>query len=143
MNDIMNELYTCTKKTLKETIAFQLPNYHNNGFIEKTYGKSKGMINLYRINIVPIHYVQYHVPKQRNNHICKYTKKGRKTIHTGLECMNYEIIRKIVEQPFWQETVELNDVIIPKCACQYGKCYISGIEINEDNINFIHKTHKQ
>lgn len=99
------------------------------------------MINLYGMNIVPIAYVQFHKPKQVNNKICKYTKIGREEIHTGLECMNYETIKDIVKKPFWQETVELNDVIIPKCAGQRGKCYFSDIKINAKNIDFIHEKH--
>ncbi len=99
------------------------------------------MINLYGMNIVPINYVQFHKPDQAKNTICKYTESGRKEIHTGLECMNYETIKDIVKNPFWQETVELNDVIIPKCASQYGKCYVSKIDIKVENIDFIHKKH--
>ena len=139
MNDISNELYRIAHKTLKETIVLQAPNYLNNGFIERTYGKSKCMKNLYGMNIVPISYVQYHKPKQVQNTICKYTISGRKEIHTGLECMNYETIKDIVKNPFWQETVELNDVIIPKCASQYGKCYVSDKVINSADIDFVHK----
>jgi len=139
MNDIRNDLNYSMIKTLKETIVFQIPNYLNNGFIKKTYGKSKCIINLYGMNIVPIAYVQYKKPMQVNNKVCKYTKSGRLTIHAGLECMNYETIKDIVRNPFWKETVELNDVIIPRCASQYGKCYLSGIKINANNIDFIHK----
>lgn len=141
MNSIQKDLYCIMKKTLRETIVLQVPNYLNNGFIKRTYGKSKCMINLYGMNIVPIAFVQFHKPRQVSNKICKYTKSGRKEIHTGLECMNYETIKDIVKNPFWQETVELNDVIIPKCAGQRGKCYFSDIKINVKNIDFIHKKH--
>lgn len=141
MSNIYEEIHSAVKKTLRETRVLQVPNYLNNGFIEKTYSKSKCMINLYGINIVPIGYVQFHKPTQVRNTICKYTESGRKEIHTGLECMNYETIKDIVRKPFWQETVELNDVIIPRCASQYGKCYISGIDIKSENIDFIHKEH--
>lgn len=141
MKDVYYKLHYIIKKTLREKTVLQIPNYLNNGFIEKTYGKSKCMINLYGINIVPISYVQYHKPMQVKNTICKFTKSGRNEIHTGLECMNYETIKDIVEHPYWQETVELNDVIIPKCASQYGKCYVSDVVINSNNIEFIHKKH--
>ena len=139
LSDIYKELKYIIKKTLKETTILQVPNYLNNGFIEKTYGKSKCMISLYGMNIVPISYVQYKIPKQVSNKVCKYTESGRRLIHTGLECMNYETIKNIVKKPFWQETVELNDVIIPKCASQYGRCYVSNVIINDDNIDYIHK----
>lgn len=125
MNYISEGLYYIRKKALKETIVFQIPNYFNNGFVENIYGKSKQMINLYGINIVPISYVQYKIPMQRKSSVNKYTKVGREEIHTDLECMNYETIKDIVNNPFYDETVELNDVIIPRCASQYGKCYVS------------------
>ena len=73
----------------------------------------------------------------KNNNVCKYTKTGRNEIHIGLECMDYEIIKEIVNNPFDEETVELNDVIIPKCASQYGLCYITGINIKRENLDFI------
>lgn len=139
MNDIKDNLNRVVTKTFKEQYALRIPNYLNNGFIEKTYGKSKQMKKIYGMNIVPINYVQFHKPKQVSNKVCKYTKEGRETIHIDLECMNYETIKDIVRNPFWQETVELNDVIIPKCASQYGKCYISKIKIKSNNIDFIRK----
>lgn len=139
MADINERLYSIMFKTLKETIEFQIPNYLNNGFIEKTYGKSKLLTKLYGTYVVPISYVQYKQPKQPSNKICKYTKEGRSEIHAGLECMNYETIKNIVNNPFYDETVELNDIIIPKCASQYGLCYVSGIEITKDNLDFIYK----
>lgn len=142
MTYISQGLNYIRKKTLKETIVFKIPNYHNNGFIQNVYGKSKQMINLYGINIVPINYVQYKKPMQRSNKVNKYTEKGRKEIHTGLECMNYETIKGIVNNPFYDETVELNDVIIPKCASQYGKCYVSETLITSDNIDFMYKDNK-
>ena len=52
--------------------------------------------------------------------------------------MNYKTIKDIVENPFYDETVELNDVIIPKCTSQYGKCYVSKNKITSDNIDFIY-----
>lgn len=142
MSDIDNKLFCIQMKTLKETIVFQTPNYLNNGFIEKTYGKSKKLVQLYGMYIVPISYVRHKKPRQPSNDICKYTELGRKEIHTDLECMNYETIKSIVENPFELDTVELNDVIIPKCASQYGKCYVSDVEIESDNISFVYKNPK-
>lgn len=139
MYDISYRLNNLMFKTLRETIDFQVPNYRNNGFIEKTYGKSKLLTKLYGMYIIPISYVQYRKPMQQSNDICKYTKEGRIKIHTGLECMNYETIKDIVDNPFYDETVELNDIIIPKCASQYGVCYVSEIEIKRDNLDFIYK----
>lgn len=139
MNDIQQELYYTMRKTLKETIVYQVPNYLNNGFIEKTYGKSKSLIQLYGMNVVPIAYVQHKKPVQLNNKKCKYSESGRKEIHTGLECMNYETMKDIVKNPFYDETVELNDVIIPVCASQNGKCYVSEIGITGNNVDFMYK----
>ena len=87
-------------------------------------------------SIVPIAFVQYKIPKQESNDINKYSELGRIKIHTNLECMNYEIIKGIASNPFYEETVELNDVIIPRLASQYGKCYVSEILITKDNISF-------
>lgn len=53
--------------------------------------------------------------------------------------MSYETIKDIVHNPFYDETVELNDIIIPKCAGQYGVCYVSEIEIKRNNLDFIYK----
>lgn len=139
MRDINYRLDILKFKTLRKTIDFQVPNYRNNGFIEKTYGKSKLLTKLYGMYIVPISYVRHKKPMQQSNDICKYTKEGRIKIHTDLECMNCETIKDIVNNPFYDETVELNDIIIPKLASQYGLCYISEIVIKRDNLDFIYK----
>lgn len=94
------------------------------------------------MDIVPISYVQYKKPVMQTNSVCKYTESGRSKIHAGLECMNYETIKNIVKNPFELETVELNDVIISKCASQCGKCYISEIEISIINLGYIYKSDK-
>lgn len=78
MSTINYRLSNLKFKTLRQTIDFQMPNYRNNGFIEKTYGKSKQLVELYGMYIVPISYVQYKRPIQPSNDICKYTKEGRK-----------------------------------------------------------------
>ncbi|MBQ8681422.1 MAG: hypothetical protein IJ509_00715 [Bacilli bacterium] len=142
MRDINYRLDNLKFKTLRKTIDFQVPNYRNNGFIEKTYGKSKLLTKMYGMYIVPVSYVQHKKPRQLSNDICKYTKKRRIKIHTDLECMNYETIKDIVNNPFYDKTVELNDIIIPKCASQYGVCYVSEIEITRDNLDFIYKDNK-
>ena len=142
MANITWQLYRPLKKTLKETIELQLPTSLNNGFIENTYGKSKCLKKLYGKYVVPIGYVKYKQPMIEKNSVCKYSKIGRKEIHTGLECMNYETIYDIVNNPFDNETMELNDVIVPKLASQYGKCYISDVEIFTNNIDFIRKNDK-
>ena len=53
--------------------------------------------------------------------------------------MNCETVKDIVDNPYELETVELNDVIIPKLASQYGKCYVSGVTIKESNLEFVYK----
>ena len=139
MNNIRRRLSKTIRRTFSKPIDFQLPNNLNNGFIEKTYGKSKRIIKYNGMYVVPISYVKYKKPVQQSNDICKYTEEGRIKIHTELVCMNYETINDIVQNPFDEETVELNDVIIPKCAGQYGKCYISAITITKDNLSYMLK----
>lgn len=136
---IYQRLYRNLYKTLRQTVVFQIPNKLNNGFIEKTYGKSKMLTKLHDMYIVPISYVKYKVPMQRSNRVNKYTSASREEIHTCLECMNCETVKDIVDNPYELETVELNDVIIPKLASQYGKCYVSGVTIKESNLEFVYK----
>ena len=78
MSDIRRRVYCTMKQALKEIIVYQIPNYLNNGFIEKTYGKSKCLIKLYGAYIILLHYVKHKKPKQQKNSVCKYTKLGRK-----------------------------------------------------------------
>lgn len=52
--------------------------------------------------------------------------------------MNYKTIKDIAGNLFYDESVELNDVIIPKSSSQYGKCYVSKNIITNDNIDFIY-----
>lgn len=138
-SNIYNDLRYPILKTFKETIVFQVSKSLNNGFIENTYGKSKLLKKIYGIFIVPLSFVKFKKPTMPNRIINKYTEIGREKIHTYLECMDYETINDIVTHPIYSETVELNDVIIPKLANQYGKCYISKVRITSSNIDYMYK----
>ena len=135
---IYKELSQSISKTFKNAISYNKTNSLNNGFIENTYGKSKVLKKLNGMFVVPLSYVQFKKPTMPSNKINKYTIQGRELIHTGLECMDYETIKDIVKSPLYGETVELNDIIIPKCANQYGKCYVSEIKITKNNLDFVY-----
>lgn len=38
--------------------------------------------------------------------------------------------------------MKLNDIIIHKCASQYGKCYVNEIKIDYANFDFVYKDNK-
>ena len=141
-NKISKEIFNALHKTLKTTIELSIPNKLNNGFIENKYGKSKMIKYIGEKPIVPISYVRYKKPMQRSNKVNKYTAIGREEIHTNLECMEHKTIKSILKHPYYDKTVEFNDVIIPKCASQYGKCYVSKKTITHENIDYIYKNDK-
>lgn len=142
MARVSYKLYPRLYKVLTKTEFLPTEKSDSSEFIEKRYGKSKLLKKLGERYIVPISYVQHKIPTQPSNKINKYTKEGRKPIHTELECLPQGMINDILENPYTSKSVEFNDIIIPKLAGQLGKCYVTNISIAQEDIDYIYINEK-
>lgn len=139
MSRIAKRLSSKICQILKRTEFLPKDKSTNSEYIEKKYGSSQQLKKVGERYIVPIGYVQYKIPTQPSNKVNKYTREGRKTIHNELECLSSSTICDILNSPYRNMSVEFNDIIIPKCAGQLGRCYITDITITQSNMDYIYK----
>ena len=131
--DVKKSLYNRLKHriTKKGTIT--------NGYIRKQYGKSREVRFIGGQAIVPIAYVQHRVPMDKKRSINKYTPQGREEIHKNLECVDFEILHYLMNNPCGTESVEYNDNRIALYVAQKGRCAVTRVKLQITEIDCHHK----
>lgn len=106
-------------------------------YIEKYYGKSKMIRFIHGHTIIPIQYIQSYNPSFKKRSINKYTPEGRIEIYQNrsVDFINVLTMMKIAST---SETVEYADNKISKYSAQNGKCAITGIVLELDDIHCHH-----
>lgn len=115
----------------------------------KYEGKHKGILHYmkskmvrYHMNypIVPIAYVKHKNPMNKKSSINKYTVEGRKLIHKDLEVVPKWKIEWLRQNPVLNKrvSVEYADNRISKFVAQSGKCFITGLELELNEIHCHH-----
>ena len=77
--------------------------------------------------------------------ICKYTEKGREEIHKNLRFDSYvlTVMKQMLSYYKSTDSIEYADNRISIYASQYGKCAVSGIVLDIDDIHCHHKLPKK
>lgn len=114
-----------------------------NHFIKRQYGKSREVRYMGGNAIVPIAYVQHRVPMDKKRSINKYTPQGRMEIHKNLDCVNFDILYWIMENPCGRSSIEYNDNRIALYVAQKGKCAITKVKLEIGEIDCHHKLPKE
>lgn len=127
-----NRLWQRMKKTSNEQEAIR------NKYIMKKYGKSKQMRFVNNIPFVPIAYIQTRNPMYKKRSVNKYTPSGREEIHKSLG-VNLTILHKLMNNPVIGRTIKYADNRISLYSAQNGKCAITGIVLNFEDIHCHHK----
>lgn len=111
-------------------------------YIEKYYGKSKMIRFIHGHTIIPIQYIQSYNPAFKKKNINKYTLEGRMEIYQNrkVDFINVLTMMKMASN---SETVEYTDNRISKYSAQNGKCAITGIILELDDIHCHHITPKE
>jgi group II intron reverse transcriptase/maturase len=123
----------------KKKIPYNLPQH-----IKERYGKSSQLKFVNREHpIVPIGFVQYHMPMQKRKSVNAYTPQGRAKIHNNLECVNMEILHNLMRNPNLKCTTEFNDNRLSLYCAQLGKCAITGVILEIGNMYCHHKLPRQ
>lgn len=106
-------------------------------YIEKYYGKSKMIRFIHGHTIIPIQYVQSYNPAFKKKSINKYTPEGRMEIYHNkkVDFINVLNMMKIASN---SETIEYADNRISKYSAQNGKCAITGLILDLDDIHCHH-----
>lgn len=89
--------------------------------------------------IVPIAYVQHRVPMDKKSRVNKYTPEGRVEIHKNLAGINMAVLYHLMNNPCGKQSVEYNDNRIALYVAQKGKCAVSGVELEANQVDCHHK----
>ena len=111
----------------------KIPQYMNG------YDKSEQLRFVLDRPLLPIGYVKYKVHPSFNG-LSPYVEKDRNSLHKSQKAVSHEILRKIMSSPALYGSVEFNDNRLSLFVAQYGKCAVTGIKLEIDNIHCHHKT---
>jgi len=109
----------------------------NRAVIER-YGASDQMRFLNEFAIVPAGYVKMRFPRKKAQIVNKYTEEGRAKIHQNLK-IDLSIIRRLMENPTLNRTIQYADNRISRYIAQYGKCNVTNILLQYEDIHCHHK----
>lgn len=131
--DVKKSLYNRLKHRLQRTGSI------SNRYVQEKYGRSREVRYLNGHAVVPIAYVQHRVPMDRKNRVNPYTPEGRTEIHKNLAGLNLAVMNHLMNTPAGQQSVEYNDNRIALYVAQKGKCAVSGIALDANQVDCHHK----
>ena len=131
--DVKKSLYNRLKHRLQRTGSI------SNRYIQEKYGRSREVRYLNGHAVVPIAYVQHRVPMDRKNRVNPYMPEGRTEIHKNLAGLNLAVMNHLMNTPAGQQSVEYNDNRIALYVAQKGKCAVSGIALDANQVDCHHK----
>ena len=103
------------------------------------YQKYEGIeIYVDKMILYPIREIRTNFPRGFNQDLSNYTKKGRNMLHSKLGYIDNHVLSYLARHPLKNESVEFNDNRLSLYSAQKGKCRITGIPLNENNI-YIHR----
>lgn len=89
--------------------------------------------------LLPITGVHHRSPMNFSQDITNYTAKGRAKIHSSLESVTDIQFEALAKGRDRNESIEFNDNRISAFAVQQGKCYITGQELNVQDMRCFRK----
>lgn len=131
--DVKKSLYNRLKHRLQKRGTI------TNRYIKEKYGTSREVRFLNGHAIVPIAYVQHRVPMDKKGKINKYTPDGRAEIHKNLSNINMSVLYHLMNTPCSNASVEYNDNRIALYVAQKGKCAVTGVELEANQVDCHHK----
>lgn len=106
-------------------------------FVQDRFGGYRGIKLLYGVPMYPIQAVKHKSPMELQNGVCNYTPEGREKIHKSLK-VDLSVVRQLMQNVDGNHSVEYIDNRISKYCSQYGKCAITGVELDMDEIHCHH-----
>ena len=131
--DVKKSLYNRLKHRLQKRGTI------TNQYIKEKYGMSREVRFLNGHAIVPIAYVQHRVPMDKKRKINKYTPDGRAEIHKNLGSVNMLVLYHLMNTPCSNASIEYNDNRIAVYVAQKGKCAVTGMELEANQVDCHHK----
>ena len=131
--------HKCKSRRLKRRI--KRTGNHMSEYIKHEYGASNQIRFINDFAIVPIGYCKHKNPMYKSKKINKYTPEGRRLIHKKIS-VNTQVIQYMLNNPVINQSIEYNDNRISLYVGQYGKCAVTGEELNVGNMHCHHKIPK-
>ena len=75
----------------------------------------------------------------KKSRVNKYTPEGRVEIHKNLSGVNMAVLYHLMNNPCGKQSVEYNDNRIALYVAQKGKCAVSGVELEANQVDCHHK----
>ena len=113
-----------------------------NQYIKDRYGKSSRLKEWRGRPIVPISYVQTVPPKLKRVTVNQYRPEGRAAIHKNLQGIDNNVLYYLMRNPVAEQTIEYNDNRLSLFCGQYGKCAITGVDLQIGDIHCHHIVHR-
>ncbi|VYU28274.1 Group II intron-encoded protein LtrA [Flavonifractor plautii] len=113
-----------------------------NQYIKDRYGKSSRLKEWRGRPIVPISYVKTVPPKLKRVDVNPYTPEGRAAIHKNLSGMDVSVLHYLMRNPVMGQSIEYNDNRLSLFCGQYGKCAITGVDLQIGDIHCHHIIHR-
>ena len=113
-----------------------------NQYIKDRYGKSSRLKEWRGRPIVPISYVQTVPPKLKRVTVNQYRPEGRAAIHKNLQGIDNNVLYYHMRNPVAEQTIEYNDNRLSLFCGQYGKCAITGVDLQIGDIHCHHIVHR-
>ena len=141
VNIDIHEIAFDVKKSLYNRLKHRLQRKGKitNRYIKEKYGTSREVRYLNGHAVVPIAYVQHRVPMDKKSRVNKYTPEGRAEIHKNLAGINMDVLYHLMNNPAGKQSVEYNDNRIALYVAQKGKCAVSGVELEANQVDCHHK----
>jgi RNA-directed DNA polymerase len=137
LNNRLNSALFNRLKEMRKEASFQ-------DFTKTLQKRYKGYdCQLYKIKemvLVPIHAQRCKVNLNFSQTICNYTTEGRNKIHQNLRGINKQTLTHVMKQFIPSRSIEYNDNRISRFIAQYGKCAVTGMELEMDDWHCHHKT---
>lgn len=108
------------------------------GAIARRYKNSRQVRYFVQLPLAPIAYCQTSKPMNYKRNICRYTSEGRAEKHKPLGVDLKKLFRLMNIEPKGNRSIEYHDSRISLYAAQYGKCAVTGLELEIDEIHCHH-----
>ena len=126
------------KEARKRKLGYVIPNY-----IKERYGNSEQLKFVRGYALAPIGYVKHRNPMMKQRAINSYTPEGREAVHKKLgKSIDTGIMHYLMRNPIPCRTAAYNDNRISLYCAQYGKCAVTGRELETKEIHCHHKLPK-
>ena len=108
-------------------------------YVKERYGKSKELRYLYNTALIPLSYIRHKSPMDKPKAVNKYTPQGRMEVHKKLEKIDLSILYYIMRNPIKSRSIEYNDNRLAVYCAQQGKCKVTGLKLEANEIHCHHK----